>query len=141
MANQRLRWPLIVLAAASASCASAGGKHTKDDCHEMTMGALRFDCENFTFELKEFCFMLNNLPGCPKIKAGTVRIGGDTNGDGKLQDGEVVTTLKATPGSATWYFTNVSGTIPSSSRSGLIHTYIQGDNGTVYMDDTDEAKA
>lgn len=141
MANKRLWWPLIVLAAASASCASIDGTNAKDDCFEMTMGALAFDCKDFTFELEAFCFMFKNLPGCPKMKAGTVRIGGDTNGDGKLQDGEVSTTLKATPGTATWYFTNVSGTIPSSSTSGLIHIYVEGDNGNVYYDKTDEAKA
>lgn len=122
-----------------ASCVSIVTKNLEDDCFEATLGALEFDCKVLTLEFDGFCFEFKSPPGCPKLKKGLLRIGGDLNGDGELQDDEVSETYKATPGTTTWCLMGGSGSLPAGSQAGLLDIYVEGDNGTTYVDTTEVA--
>ena len=129
-AKRAILLPLIV---GGAGCVSIDVATSKDDCVCVTVGGLEADCEAGSFEVGAICIDTSGAPGCPKIGSGTVKIGGDANGDGQLQDSEVAREFHATPGTSSWKVGSFSGSIPSGAHGAIMDVEVTGDNGeTIY---------
>lgn len=124
----------LALGAATA-CVTTEEIYARNNCYEMTSAEIEIDCENSSWSVSGFCVRVLH-PACAEISYASIRIGADSNENGKLDPGEEQTTISLPGPSDTVCSGHLSGNVSQAGVPMIVEVkvYVEGEDGPIYSD-------